>query len=215
MDDKILRQHIIDALDWEPAVDSANIGVAVNKGIVTLTGHVPSYAQVFAAERAVKHVKGVQGIAQEMEVRFAGAPAHSDEDIAGRAVAMLKWSIVVPKDAVKVKVAKGWITLSGEVEWDFQRRAAETNLHGLAGVMGVINLIQVKPNTTAGDVTKGIEAAFKRDADLEAHRIKVSVTDGKVRLEGAVHSWRERDAADRAAWAAPGVRTVEDHILIG
>ncbi len=214
MGDKVLRQRIVDALDWEPQVDAANIGVAVNNGIVTMTGHVPSYVQVVAAEQAVKRVKGVQGIAQELDVRFAGAPVESDEDIASRAVATLKWNSILPKDAIQVKVAKGWVTLTGEVEWHYQRRAAERFVGGLMGVKGVANLILVKPRATASNVTRGIEDAFRRDAALEAHRIKVFVDDGKVRLEGAVHNWREREAAERAAWAAPGVHAVEDRVLI-
>ena len=215
MEDKVLRQRIIDALDWEPQVDSANIGVAVNNGIVTLTGHVPHYAQLFAAERVVKRIKGVRGIAQEIEVRFAGAPATSDEDIASRVAATLKWNSVLPKDAVQVEVSKGWVTLTGEVEWNYQRRAAETFVAGFLGVKGVANLITIKPRASATDVTRGIEEAFKRDANLEAHRIKVFVDGGKVRLEGNVHNWQEREAAERAAWAAPGVRTVEDQVHIG
>ena len=144
MDDKALRQRIIDELDWEPPVDAAGIGVAVNNGVVTLTGHVPSYAQLVAAEAAVKRVKGVQAIAQEIEVRFTGASPHSDEDIASRAALLLKWNAELPTDAIQVKVAKGWITLSGEVEWQYQRQAAEDNVRSLVGVTGVSNLISVR-----------------------------------------------------------------------
>jgi osmotically-inducible protein OsmY len=215
MDDKILRQNIIDELDWEPAVDSANIGVAVNNGVVTLTGHVPSYTQLVAAEGAVKRVKGVHAIAQDIEVRFAGAATHSDEDIAGRAVLLLNWSALLPKDTVQVKVAKGWITLTGDVEWRYQRNAAEDTVRSLLGVKGLTNLIAVKPHLVAKDVVRGIEEALKRDARVEAQGIKVSVDNGAVRLEGRVHSWHERDAAERAAWASPGVRVVEDRVLIG
>lgn len=215
MDDKTLRQAIIDEFDWVPTVDAANIGVAVHNGVVTLTGHVPSYAQLVAAEAAVKRVKGVQAIAQDIEVRFAGAAAASDEDIASRAISLLKWSVLLPKEAIQVEVAKGWITLTGEVEWQYQRRAAEDNVRSLIGVKGVSNLISVKPRVVATNVASGIEEALKRDARLEAQKIKVSVTDGTVKLEGRVHSWYERDAAERAAWAAPGVRAVEDHVTIG
>lgn len=215
MDDRTLRQHVIDELDWEPTVDAANIGVAVNNGVVTLTGHVPSYAQLIAAEAAVKRVKGVQAIAQEIEVRFAGAAAHSDEDIASRAVLLLKWSAEIPKDAIQVKVSKGWISLTGEVEWQYQRQAAEDHLRSLVGVKGVSNLIVVKPRVVAQDVSRVIQQALDRDARLEGQSIKVLVENGKVRLEGRVHSWYEREAAERAAWAAPGVEAVEDHLVIG
>jgi osmotically-inducible protein OsmY len=215
MDDRTLRQHIIDELDWEPTVDAANIGVAVNAGVVTLTGHVPSYAQLIAAETAVKRVKGVAAIAQDIEVRFAGAAAHSDEDIASRAALLIKWSAELPDEAILVTVTKGWITLTGQVEWQYQRAAAEEAVRTLVGVKGVSNLIAVKPRAAAEAVVRGIEAALNRDARLEAHRIKVTVHDGKVRLEGRVRSWYERDAAERAAWAAPGVEAVEDQLVIG
>ncbi|MDR3511524.1 MAG: BON domain-containing protein [Caulobacteraceae bacterium] len=215
MDDKTLRQHVIDELDWEPTVDAANIGVAANNGVVTLTGHVSSYAQLIAAEAAVKRVKGVQAIAQEIEVRFTGAAAHSDEDIASRAVLLMKWSAEIPKDAIQVKVSKGWISLTGDVEWQYQRQAAEDAVRSLVGVKGVSNLITVRPRVAAADVARGIQQALDRDARLEAQAIKVTVEDGKVRLEGRVHSWYEREAAERAAWAAPGVDAVEDHLVIG
>lgn len=215
MDDRTLRQHVTDELDWEPTVDAANIGVAVNNGVVTLTGHVPSYAQLVAAEAAVKRVKGVQAIAQEIEVRFAGAAAHSDEDIASRAVLLLKWNAEVPRDAIQVKVSKGWVTLTGEVEWQYQRQAAEDHVRGLIGVKGISNLVVVRPRVEAQDVSRAIREALDRDARLEAEQIKVAVQAGKVRLEGRVRSWHEREAAERAAWAAPGVEAVEDHIVIG
>jgi osmotically-inducible protein OsmY len=215
MEDKFLRQNIIDELDWEPTVDAANIGVAVNNGVATLTGHVPSYAQFVAAEATVKRVKGVRAIAQDIEVHFSGPAASSDEDIASRALSMLAWSVLMPKDAVTVKVSKGWITLTGQVDWQYQRRAAEDNLRSLVGVRGLSNLISVKPHAIASDIVRGIEEALKRDARVEAQKIKVSVTGGTVKLEGRVHSWSERDAAERAAWAAPGVRAVQDHVSIG
>lgn len=215
MDDKQLRQNIIDELDWMPNVNAADIGVAAHKGMVTLTGHVGSYAELVAAEAAVKRVKGVLGIAQEMEVRFDGAFPESDDDIAARAVAVLQWSTVLPKGAVQVKVSKGWVTLSGQLEWFYQRRAAEEAVRGLAGVKGVSNLITVTPHVAPADIAHGIEEAFKRAALLDAHRIKVSVTGGKVRLEGKVHSWREREAAESVAWAARGVSAVEDRISVG
>jgi osmotically-inducible protein OsmY len=215
MDDRTLRQHVIDELDWEPTVDAANIGVAVSNGVVTLTGHVPTYAQLIAAEEAVRRVKGVSAIAQDIEVRFTGAAAHSDEDIAGRAALLIKWNAELPKDAIQVKVTKGWITLTGEVEWQFQRASVEDSVRTLVGVKGVTNLIAVKARPAAEDVVGRIEAALARDARLESHRIKVSMHNGAVRLEGRVRSWYERDAAERAAWSAPGVEAVDDQLVIG
>jgi osmotically-inducible protein OsmY len=214
MDDKPLRLRVVAELDWEPGLDAANIGVAVEGGVVTLTGHVPNYAQFAAAETAVKRVKGVRAIAQDIEVRFADVSGNSDDEIAARALSMLEWSVLLPKDAVQVKVTKGWLTLTGDVAWHYQRTAAQDAVRGLAGVKGVSNLIAVKPTVRAGDVTRNIENALKRDALIDAQNIKVTVIDGKVKLEGKVHSWHEREAAERAAWAAPGVRSVDDLVAI-
>lgn len=215
MQDKALRQDIIDALDWDPSVDSANIGVAVDNGVAVLTGHVPNYAQKLAAERIAKGVKGVSAIAAEIEVRYPGAPRHSDEDIAHRAVQMLNWDVMLPDDAVKVKVSKGWVTLEGQLDWEYQRRAAEADIRKLAGVIGVSNQIGLKTRVQPADISHRIEAALKRDAELEARQVRISALDGKVTLDGKVHSWREREAVERAVWSAPGVRKVEDHLSIG
>lgn len=215
MDDKILRQDIIDALDWDPSVDSANIGVAVDNGVAVLSGHVPNYAQKLAAERIVKSVKGVSAIADEIAVRYPGVSSHTDEDIAHRAVQMLNWDVMLPDDVVKVKVSKGWVTLEGQLDWEYQRRAAEADVRKLSGVIGVSNLISLKTRPQPADISRRIEAALKRDAELEASQIRVSALDGKVTLDGKVHSWGERQAVERAVWSAPGVRTVEDHLRIG
>lgn len=215
MDDKKLRRDVIDALDWDPSVDSANIGVAVNDGVAVLSGHVGNYAQKLSAERIAKRVKGVTAIADEIEVRFEGELTHTDDDIAARAVRVLSWDVMLPDNVVAVKISKGWVTLSGELEWDYQRRAAEADVRKLGGVKGITNEITLKPRLTSTDVSQRIENALKRDAEVEAARVHVSVADGKVRLEGKVHSWHEREAVERAAWAAPGVKAVEDHVLIG
>jgi osmotically-inducible protein OsmY len=215
MDDKILRQNIIYELDWDPSIDSADIGVAVDRGVATLTGHVPNYAQKFAAETAVKRVKSVKAIAEEIKVHYPGAVAHTDEDIAHRALSVLKWDVLLPKDAVQVTVENGWVSLSGEVGWDYQRRAAADDVRKLFGVIGVTNQIDVKPHLSPIDVSQRIQNALSRGAEIEAKAVRVSCEGGKVRLEGTVHSLRERDAVERAAWAAPGVRSVEDRVLIG
>ena len=214
MNDKLLRQDIIDELDFEPRVDSVNIGVAVNGGVVTLTGHVPNYVQKHFAEEAVKRVKGVRGIAEELKVQFAGPDAYSDEDIAKRALSVLDFNVLVPRGAISVKVERGWLTLTGEVGWDYQRTAALADLRKLRGVLGINNAITVKPRVSAVDVERRITDALKRHAEIEAKGVTVSVIDGKVRLEGKVDSWNDRTALERAAWSAPGVRSVEDHVHI-
>lgn len=214
-DDKIVRQRVVDALDWDPRVDSANIGVAVDNGVAVLTGHVPDYTQKVAAVTIVRRVKGVVAIADELEVRFRGLNAHPDEEIAAQAASMLKWDVVLPDDAVKVSVRKGRVTLSGDVDWDYQRRSAEADVRKLAGVLGVTNDITLRPRATPADVSRRIHEALRREAEIEAGRVTVSVDDGKALLHGHVHTWFEHDIVERAAWSAPGVRAVEDHVQIG
>lgn len=216
MNDSTLRQDIIDELDFEPSIDSTDIGVAVENGIVTLTGHVPTYAQKVTVEDVVRRVKGVKGIAEEIEVRPFGTNRTADDEIAKRAVNTINWNTSVPNSTVQVKVQKGWVTLNGKVEWQYQKTAAADAVRDLAGVVGVSNQIEIKPHASASDVKKRIEDALKRNAEIEAQAIKVNVIDGgKVRLEGRVHAWSERSAAERAAWSAPGVNTVEDRLTIG
>ena len=215
MDDKTLRQFIIDELDFEPSIDAANIGVAVEKGVVTLTGHVANYVEKLAAERAVKRVKGVKAIAQEIEVRFSNQPKRSDDEIAQRALDILTWSVQVPADSIQVKVEKGWITLTGAVEWQYQKQAAELAVRHLSGILGVSNMIEIEPHVAAADVHRKIMDSLKRNAEVEADSIRVVVDNGKVILEGKVKAWYERNLAERAAWSAPGVKAVEDRLSIG
>jgi osmotically-inducible protein OsmY len=215
MNDKDLRQSVVDELDWEPSIDSADIGVAVQNGLVTLTGHVRNYAQKFEAEKAVKRVKGVRGVVQELKVRYDAADPYSDEDIAERALTALDLNVSVPRGKVYVKVQQGWVTLTGDVDWQYQREAAEADIRKLTGVMGISNMITLKPRALAIDITKRIQDALRRDAQLEAGAISVVVSDGgKVTLEGQVHSFHDREVAERAAWSAPGVRQVADHVEI-
>ncbi|MBB3388294.1 osmotically-inducible protein OsmY [Rhizobium sp. BK275] len=214
MNDLSLRQHILDELEFDPRVNAAEIGVIVEKGIVTLTGHVGNYAERESAERVVSRVKGVRGIAQEIEVRIFGAAVTDDDDIAARAVKMLDWDVCVPKDAVQVRVFKGWITLTGKVEWQYQKDAAYASVKSLAGVVGVSNLIEIKPKLSATDVKKRIEDAFERDAEIESNHISVDVQGRKVILSGKVATWSQRRAAERAAWSAPGISTLEDRLTI-
>jgi osmotically-inducible protein OsmY len=215
MDDKQLRQNIIDELEFEPSVDAQDIGVAVSEGIVTLSGHVSSYAEKVAVQHAVQRVKGVRAIAQEIEVRYPGEKKTADDEIAKRALNILKWDAVIPGAAVRVTVQKGWVLLTGEVDWQFQKKAAEDAIRKLSGVTGVSNSITIKPRVSASDIKKKIEDALARNAHVEARAIRVNVSDGnKVRLEGAVDSWDDRDVVENAAWSVPGVQSVDDRLAI-
>lgn len=214
MTDIALRQNILDELEFEPSIDAAHIGVAVEDGIVTLTGHVSSYWEKTTAENVVKRVKGVKGLAEEIEVRLVGLKGTADDEIARRAVDAITWNVSIPRDKVQVKVQDGWITLTGKLEWQYQKNAAAEAVRGLAGVVGVANQIEIAPRASVSDIKKRIENALKRDAETEAQTIRVNVRDGKVTLEGKVRAWSERQAAERAAWSSPGVRAVEDRISI-
>jgi osmotically-inducible protein OsmY len=213
-DDKQLRQDILDELDFEPSIKAASIGVSVENSVVTLTGHVSSYAEKIAAEQAVRRVKGVRAIAQEIEVRFPSDKKTADDEIAKRALDMLRWSFV-PSDVVKLTVHHGLITLSGEVEWQYQKRSAEDTVRKLSGIVGVINDIRIKPQVSVPDLKKKIEDALKRSAEVEAKAIRITVRDGgNILLEGKVHDWLERGVVEYAAWSAPGVKAVEDRLTI-
>jgi osmotically-inducible protein OsmY len=214
MMDLTLRQNILDELEFEPSIDAAHIGVAAEDGIVTLTGHVSSYWEKTTAENVVKRVKGVKGIAEEIEVRLIGQKGTADDEIAKRAVNAVTWNVSIPKDKVQVKVQDGWITLTGKVEWQYQKNAAAEAVRGLAGVVDVANQIEITPRASGTDIKKRIEDALKRDAETEAQAIRVQVSDGRVTLEGKVKAWSDRQAAERAAWSSPGVRMVEDRISI-
>ncbi len=214
MDDLELKKSVESELNFEPSINAAEIGVAVKNGVVTLGGRVPSYWEKVSAERAAARVSGVKAVANELEVRLPGSSERTDEDIAQAAVDTLRWSVFVPQDRIKVKVSKGWITLEGNVDWQYQKSAAEKAVRKLYGVLGVSNLIEVKPQVSKTEVKTSIEAALKRLAEVDANRIRVDTENGKVVLSGSVRSWFEREEAERAAWAAPGVRSVEDRIAI-
>lgn len=214
MSDLMLRQNIIDELGFDPSVDAANIGVAVENGIVTLSGHVGSYAEKIAAERAVKRVKGVHALAGMLEVRLAGRKQHADDEIAARALDIIEWDALLPNGAIDVKVQKGWVTLSGAVPWHFQRLAAEKAVMKLGGVVGVTNALSIKTALSVPDVKNRIEDALKRSAEVEADRIEVTVSGGNVTLKGGVTGWRERSAAERAAWSTPGVVSVINNLSV-
>lgn len=213
MQDRVIQKMVRDELEWEPSIDAADVDVIVEAGIVTLNGHVANYLQKVAAEGAVKRVKGVRGYVDRLEIRVL-AHADSDEALANRVANLIDWHVSVPKNAVKVKVEKGMVTLTGKVDWNFQRAAAEQGVRAIYGVRGLINQIEVKPHVEVSDVKKRIEDALSRQAEIDADRIKVTVEGGKVRLDGKVRGWFERDVAERAAWAAPGVSAVDDRVAI-
>ena len=214
MDDKLLKKNILDELEWEPSLDAASIGIAVKDGVVTLSGHVQSYAEKLKAEQVVKRVRGVRAIAEELEVRPVHTHTHADDEIAKRALNMLNWDVMVPAEGLQVKVQQGWLTLSGAVDWQYQRTAAEDDVRKLSGVLGVTNLITIMPRTQCADIKERIEDALKRNASIEARNISIDVRNGNVTLEGKVHGWHERDVLETAVWSAPGVKSIDDRVTV-
>lgn len=212
--DRELQEQILAALEWEPGVDAAGIGVSVSDGVATLQGTVTTYLQRSTAERAVRHVFGVRGIANELQVSPTAGMSRTDSAIAEAVANALEWDSAVPDNTVKPTVSNGWVTLNGTVSWQFQKSAAERAAQRLYGVKGVTNAITLKPQARSADVKTKIENAFKRSAEIDAQRIKVETIDGGVILTGAVHSLSERDEAERAAWSAPGVVRVDDRLTI-
>jgi osmotically-inducible protein OsmY len=215
MDNIQLRQDTLDELDFEPSIDATKIGVAVSEGVVTLTGHVSSYAEKIAAEEAVRRVKGVRALANEIEVRYPGEKKTSDDEIAKRALNILTWNEVIPEEAIQVIVEKGWVTLRGQVAWQYQKKAAEDAVRKLTGVSGISNNVVIKPSVLAADVEQKIESALTRHAEVEAAAIKVTVLEkNRVLLEGKVENWDERQAVENAAWSVGGVESVDDRLII-
>ena len=214
--DAQLQQDIIAELKWEPSVHAAEIGVEVRDGIVTLAGHVSSYAEKWNAERAAQRVSGVKALAVEMDVKLSGSGKRTDADVARSVENVLHWNSTLPKDSAKVMVENGWITLSGEVDWEYQRQAAAKAVRYLSGVTGVSNQIVIKkPTVSLSAVKSDIEAALKRRATANAHKISVEVHGADVTLTGRVDNWSEREAARHSAWGTPGVGNVVDNITVG
>lgn len=212
--DAQLQQDVMYELKWEPSIKAAEIGVGVKDGVVTLSGYIDSYHKKWAAERAAERVFGVRAVAQELQVKLPGSLKRSDEDIARAASNAVEWNVSVPHGRVKVQVQDGWVTLSGEVDWRYEKDAAENAVLPLRGVVSVNNRITITPPVKPLDVKDGIEKAFQRNALVDARRITVETHGGNVILRGSVRSWAEREQVHWAAWAAPGVSEVKSHITI-
>jgi len=211
--DSALQEAVIAELAWEPSVTAAHIGVTARDGVITLSGHVQRFAEKQGAQSAALRVKGVKAVAEEIEVKLPFDVKRGDEDIARAAIDRLAWDSTVPRDAVKVAVQDGWVTLTGEVGWHFEHDAAAQDVRPLWGVVGVSNLITLKPRVNTYNLTSDITLALHRSW-YEPAGIKVSADGGKVTLTGHVNSWSERDLAGSTAWAAPGATDVENHLII-
>jgi len=212
--DTQLRNDIQAELTWAPEVKTSDVGVIVKDGVVTLTGHLASHAEKYAVERAVQRVHGVKALAVELTVKLPFDNQRTDADIAMAVECALDWNALVPDDKIQPLVENGWITLAGEVEWGYQRSAAESAVRDLMGVTGVSNLVKVKPKVSPADVEKKIHDALSRQADREARKLAITVNGSQVTLRGTVHSWTDRDAVQGAAWATPGVTVVGNDLLV-
>jgi len=213
--DADLKKDVMAELDWDPAIRATAVGVAVKDGVVTLTGHLETFAEKVAIERALRRVAGVKAIALELDVKLAPQHKRSDTEIASAAELALRWNTLVPADRIRLTVESGWITLQGEVEWDFQRQAAYKAIRALIGVVGVSNEIRLESKPVPANIAARIAEALKRQAEREARHIELSVNGSTVTLRGTVHSWQERNAAQGAAWSAPGVRNVTNELRVG
>ena len=210
--DEEIQQAVLAELKWDARIQPNEIGVSVKDGVVTLTGWVDSFLKKWDAEEAAHRVAGVRAVANDIEIRLA--TERTDADIAAAAVDALEWDAFVPSGKVQVTVSKGWITLRGEVEWQYQKNDAERVVRRLAGVKGVTNLIEVKPRVTPSDLKKKIEDALVRNAQLDASKITVEIQGSKAILRGTVRSWAEKQQAERTAWSAPGITQVENRITL-
>lgn len=212
--DSEIKRDVEYELKWEPDIDASDIGVAVKEGVVTLSGFVRSYMQKLAAERATKRVHGVLGVANSIEVHLPSSSERSDPEIARAAVAAIKAELPFSYEKIRTVAKDGWITLEGEVEWDYQRRRAGKAVRRLTGVKGISNLITLKPRVSPSEIKAKIEEAFRRHAEVDASRVSVTASGGEITLTGTVRSWVERRQAEEAAWRAPGVTKVDNRITI-
>lgn len=212
--DSELKKDVLTELVWDPLIPEARVGVTVSDGVVTLTGHLDTYAEKIATKRAVERVSGVKAIAVEMDVIPLGVHQRSDTEIATAAEHALSWNTSIPQDRVKLTVEKGWVTLSGELDWNFQRRSVERMIRPLKGVVGVTDNIRLKALPIPVNLSNRIQDALTRQAVREARRIEITVDGSVVTLHGHVHSWAERNAAEGATWSAPGVSRVNNQLTI-
>lgn len=212
--DADLKKDVLTELSWDPLVPEARVGVTVHEGVVTLTGHLDTYAEKIAARRAVERVSSVKAIAIELDVIPMGVHQRSDTEIAAAVEHALSWNTSIPQDRVKVMVEKGWVTLSGELDWNFQRRAVERMIRPLKGVVGITDNIRLKTLPIPVNLSNRIQDALTRQAVREARRIDITVDGSVVTLHGHVHSWAERNAAEGATWSAPGVSRVINQLII-
>jgi osmotically-inducible protein OsmY len=209
-----LRRDVSESLKWEPLLHGAEIGVNAEGGVITLTGHVDSYAKKLAAERAAKSVNGVRGLAEEIEVRLATANRLSDTEIAEAAVNALRWASSIPDKRITLSVENGWVKLEGDVEWQYQKDEARSEIEGIAGVIGITNLIEVQPEINPTDIKDKIQRAFERTATIDSTNVKIEVDGSYVTLKGTVSSWAELEDAENVAWSAPGVSKVNVEITV-
>ena len=214
MSDSKLQADIMEELEFQPGIEASHIGVAVENGVVTLTGHVKSFLEKTTVERAVKGLKGVRAIADEIEIRYPSHLGNPDDVIAARAANVVRWTAIVPDETIKISVHQGHVTLEGEVAWQYQRQGLENAMKNLTGIKGVSNLLTLRTRPEPTNVRHAIEEALKRNAEIDARNIIIKVVGDTVRLEGHVHAWHERQVAEHAAWAVPGVAKVEDHLII-
>lgn len=212
--DSDLKKDVLSELSWDPLVPEARVGVSVSDGVVTLTGHLDTYAEKIAARRAVERVSGVKAIAVELDVIPMGVHQRSDTEVAAAAEHALSWNTSVPQDRVTMMVEKGWVTLSGDLDWNFQRRAVERMIRPLKGVVGITDNIRLKVLPIPVNLSTRIQDALTRQAVREARRIEITVDGGVVTLHGHVHSWAERSAAEGATWSAPGVSRVNNQLTV-
>ena len=213
--DKQLQHDVIDELEWEPSIDASKIGVTAKEGVITLTGNVSRYSEKMEAEKLAKSIAGVKAVANDIEVRLPGASERNDTEIASAAINALNWHASIPNEKLQITVRNGWITLDGEVDWQYQRQAARDAICYLSGVKGVTNNIMLKAQPVAKDIKTKIESAFKRKAEVDANHVYVDTAGSKVTLRGDVASWSEYSEAERVAWAAPGVANVDNDLTVG